>query len=181
MDFDDLKNYDLIFPLIIEQMKKLHSISHDNYENFEAISMIEEIKKYESLANINLVTKIEHKFILNIARKMDGDKQVLCHRDLQLPNIMYNGENIKFVDFEYAGFSSILWELGNFTAELELNDKQINKVIELYKDITYEEIIEGQLMSNYIWSLWSWIYDSIDLGRSYLVRLHNNINYLMKK
>ena len=112
---------------------------------------------------------------------MDKGKQVLCHRDLQLPNIMYNGERIKFVDFEYAGFSSILWELGNFTAELELNKDQIMKFIEIYKDITYEEIIIGQLMSNYIWALWGWIYDSIDLGRNYLSRFHSNINFLMKK
>mgnify|MGYP001104700738 CR=1 FL=1 len=139
-----------------------------------------EIKKYEKLANITLVTKIEHKFLLNIARKMDEGKQVLCHRDLQLPNIMYDGKEIKFVDFEYSGFSSILWEIGNFTAELELNDEQINKFIELYKDISYREIIEGQLMSNYVWALWGWIYDSIDLGRNYLTRFHHNLNYLMK-
>ena len=94
-------------------MKKLHSMSHDNYKNFNVISMVEEIKKYEKLANITLVTKIEHKFLLNIARKMDEGKQVLCHRDLQLPNIMYDGKEIKFVDFEYSGFSSILWEIGN--------------------------------------------------------------------
>ena len=180
LDFDDLKNYETIFTLIIKQMKKLHSMPHDNYKNFNVISMIEEIKKYEKLANITLVTKIEHKFLLNIARKMDEGKQVLCHRDLQLPNIMYNGKEIKFVDFEYSGFSSILWEIGNFTAELELNDEQINKFIELYKDITYREIIEGQLMSNYVWALWGWIYDSIDLGRNYLTRFHHNLNYLMK-
>ena len=180
LDFDDLKNYETIFPLIIKQMKKLHSMSHDNYKNFNVISMIEEIKKYEKLANITLVTKIEHKFLLNIARKMDEGKQVLCHRDLQLPNIMYNGKEIKFVDFEYSGFSSILWEIGNFTAELELNYEQINKFIELYKDITYREIIEGQLISNYVWALWGWIYDSIDLGRNYLTRFHHNLNYLMK-
>ena len=96
LDFDDLKNYETIFPLIIKQMKKLHSMPHDNYKNFNVISMIEEIKKYEKLANITLVTKIEHKFLLNIARKMDEGKQVLCHRDLQLPNIMYNGKEIKF-------------------------------------------------------------------------------------
>ena len=161
-------------------MKKLHSMSHDNYKNFNVISMVEEIKKYEKLANITLVTKIEHKFLLNIARKMDEGKQVLCHRDLQLPNIMYDGKEIKFVDFEYSGFSSILWEIGNFTAELELNDEQINKFIELYKDISYREIIEGQLMSNYVWALWGWIYDSIDLGRNYLTRFHHNLNYLMK-
>ncbi|TXJ54355.1 hypothetical protein EPJ66_01030 [Brachyspira aalborgi] len=180
LDFDDLKNYETIFPLIIKHMKKLHSMPHDNYKNFNVISMIEEIKKYEKLANITLVTKIEHKFLLNIARKMDEGKQVLCHRDLQLPNIMYNGKEIKFVDFEYSGFSSIIWEIGNFTAELELNDEQINKFIELYKDITYREIIEGQLMSNYVWALWGWIYDSIDLGRNYLTRFHHNLNYLMK-
>lgn len=180
LDFDDLKNYTVIFPLIAEQMKKLHNIEHKNHKDFKTISMLEEIENYEKLSNIKLVTPMEHKFILNLARQIDNGKQVLCHRDLQLPNIMYNGEKIKFVDFEYAGFSSILWEIGNFTAELELNEDQIMKFIEIYKDITYEEIIIGQLMSNYIWALWGWIYDSIALGRNYLSRFHSNINFLMK-
>ncbi|MEI0493242.1 NTP transferase domain-containing protein [Brachyspira intermedia] len=181
LDFEDLKNCDVIFPLIVEQMKKLHNISHEHHMDFKIISMVEEIENYEKLSQIKIVNKSEHKFLLNLARDMDKGKQVLCHRDLQLPNIMYNGERIKFVDFEYAGFSSILWELGNFTAELELNKDQIMKFIEIYKDITYEEIIIGQLMSNYIWALWGWIYDSIDLGRNYLSRFHSNINFLMKK
>lgn len=180
LDFDDLKNYDTIFPLIIEQMKKLHNITYDNNQNLKVISMVEEIENYEKLSNIKIVDKLEHKFILNLAKEMDNGKQVLCHRDLQLPNIMYNGKEIRFVDFEYAGFSSILWELGNFTAELELNKEQIMKFIEIYKDITYEEIIIGQLMSNYIWALWGWIYDSIELGRNYLSRFHSNIGFLMK-
>ncbi|MEI0564122.1 sugar phosphate nucleotidyltransferase [Brachyspira pulli] len=180
LDFEDLKNYDTIFPLIVKQMKKLHSINHNDHKDFNVISMVKEIENYERLVNINIVTKIEHKFLLNLAYNMDKGNQVLCHRDLQLPNIMYNGSDIKFVDFEYAGFSSILWEIGNFTAELELTYEQICSFIEIYEDITYEEVIIGQLMSNYIWALWGWIYDSIDLGRNYLSRFHSNINYLMK-
>ena len=180
LDFDDLKDCDIIFPLIVDQMKKLHSINHSDYMSFKVISMVEEIENYERLSSIKIVNKSEHKFLLNLAREIDKGKQVLCHRDLQLPNIMYNGEKIKFVDFEYSGFSSILWELGNFTAELELSKEQIMKFIKIYKDISYEEIIIGQLMSNYIWALWGWIYDAIDLGRNYLSRFNSNINFLMK-
>ena len=177
LDFYDIKtNYDNILPCIIDQMKKLHSLKHENYPNFKTISIVDEISNYEKLAKIELVTKLEHKFILDLARIIDKSPKVLCHMDLQLPNIMYNGNDIKFVDFEYAGFSSIIWELGNFTAELELNKEQIEKVIELYGGITYREIMIGQLISNYVWALWGWICDYISLGRNYLCRFHTNMN-----
>ena len=177
LEFHDIKNdFDVVLPLIIEQMKKLHSLKHEDFESFKTISIVEQINNYERLAKIQLVTRLEHKFILDLARKIDNSPKVLCHMDLQLPNIMYNGKDIKFVDFEYAGFSSIIWELGNFTAELELNQKQIEKVINLYGDITYREIMIGQLISNYVWALWGWICDHISLGRNYLTRFHANMN-----
>ncbi|WP_279386184.1 hypothetical protein [Helicobacter cinaedi] len=33
-------------------------------------------------------------------------------------------------------------------------------------------------MANYIWALWGWIYNRIDLGRDYLFRFQNNLTLL---
>ncbi|MDE5602566.1 MAG: phosphotransferase [Helicobacter sp.] len=137
--------------------------------------MVNEIYKYEKIANIKLTTPIEHKLLLEIAKYLDSQEFILCHRDLQLPNILYNGTDIKLIDFEYSGFSSILWELGNLSAELELSKEQIYKIASMYGNISYEDILKGQLMANYIWSLWSWFYQKIDLGRNYLLRFHKNL------
>ncbi|PZT47656.1 hypothetical protein B6S12_07950 [Helicobacter valdiviensis] len=167
-----------VLELLIKKIKILHSKNLKDYPNFTPIFMVNEINNYESLAKIKLVTQLEHKKILDIASKIDTMDFILCHRDLQLPNILYNGKDIKLIDFEYSGFSSYIWELGNLSAELELEEKQIEKIIHLYGKITRQEILEGQILSNYIWALWSWIYDKIDLGRDYLVRLHKNLKDL---
>lgn len=108
---------------------------------------------------------------------------VLCHRDLQLPNILFNGSEIKLIDFEYAGFSCIEWEFGNLVAELELTQAQIEHIIHYYnknslQTLTFQSVIEGSLMANYIWALWGWIYNRIDLGRDYLFRFQNNLTLL---
>lgn len=187
LEFDDLKaNKEKILGLIIAKMKQLHAIKHKDYPQYKPILLNQEIAKYEKLASINLLTKVEHKMLLQIARKLDKKEFVLCHRDLQLPNIMFNPlakpfGDIKFVDFEYAGFSTIAWELGNFCAELELDTESILYILKIYNgDISYEEIIEGEFVSNYIWALWGWIMDKIDLGRHYLVRMQCNLATLHK-
>lgn len=177
LSFEDLKD-DKILLLLIQTLKKLHIYKHKDYPNFQKIPMVDEIYKYEKIANIKLTTPIEHKLLLEVAKSLDEGEFILCHRDLQLPNILYNGKTLKLIDFEYAGFSSILWELGNLSAELELSKEQIHKIASMYGDISYKDILKGQLMANYIWSLWSWFYHKIDLGRSYLLRFHKNLQEL---
>ncbi len=168
---------------IVDKLLKLHSILHKDHAEYKPIKLLHEIAKYEKLANISLTTPQEHKYILNIARKLDGKPSVLCHRDLQLPNILFNGNEIKLIDFEYAGFSCIEWEFGNFSAELQLNKQHIHEVLTYYNaraiiPITFQGVIEGALMANYIWALWSWIYHRIDLGRTYLARFSQNLTTL---
>ena len=124
-----------------------------------------------------------HKFLLDVARRLDSVEAVLCHRDLQLPNILYDGSAVWLIDFEYAGFSCPAWELGNLSAELELDPSSIDRLIGLYNDTTkasldLEDILGGQLLSNYIWALWGWIYGRLDLGRAYLARFHSNLESL---
>lgn len=188
---------------VVGKMKLLHNIKQGaNIPKITMpkITMIGEIQKYENLCKFELTTKQEHKFVMDIARELDSGEFVLCHRDLQLPNIMIKDLGaesrgvgvesmkisdsrgsileIKFVDFEYAGFSSILWELGNFSAELRLDESQVQTLAQIYGNITPREIYKGQMLSNYIWALWSWIYNRIDLGRDYLARFDKNLKAL---
>lgn len=190
LEFEDFKceaNAGRLFYLIITRMKQIHSIKHEDFPLLKPIFLNDEIAKYEKLAQIKLLTPSEHTMLLQIVRNLDKKEFVLCHRDLQLPNIMFNPHiepygDIKFLDFEYAGFSSIAWELGNFSAELGLSESEILKILEIYDgEISYREIIEGQFVANYIWALWGWIMDKIDLGRDYLVRMQNNLTYLKKQ
>lgn len=176
-EFSDIN--DAFLRAVVAQMKKLHAIKYDKNLNIPRITMLGEIQKYENLCKIPLTTPKEHKILLDIARELDKSEFVLCHRDLQLPNIMVkDSKEIKFVDFEYAGFSPIAWELGNFSAELLLSESQIKTLSTIYGDISEVEILQGQLLSNYIWALWSWIYHRIDLGRDYLARFDKNLKEL---
>lgn len=212
-EFSDIN--DSFLRAVVAKMKLLHNIK--NGANIPKITMIDEIQKYENLCKFELTTKQEHKFVMDIARELDRGEFVLCHRDLQLPNIMIKdlgaesrvsaesipchierseislntkrdssptAQNdkfkyeIKFVDFEYSGFSSILWELGNFSAELRLDESQVQTLAQIYGNITPRDIYKGQMLSNYIWALWSWIYNRIDLGRDYLARFDKNLKVL---
>lgn len=190
-EFSDIN--DSFLHAVVAKMKLLHKIKSG--ANIPKITMIGEIQKYENLCKFELTTKVEHKFLRDIAHELDSGEFVLCHRDLQLPNIMIkvdsciksNGNSsdfrgsiyeIKFVDFEYAGFSPIAWELGNFSAELRLNESQVQTLAQIYGNITPRDIYKGQMLSNYIWALWSWIYNRIDLGRDYLARFDKNLKDL---
>lgn len=165
---------------IINTIKILHSFKHKDHPNFSKILLNNEIKAYESLAKIPLLSKQEHKAITQIAKEMDLKESVLCHRDLQPLNILYNTKDstIKLIDFEFAGFCTPIWELGNLVGELELNKEQISYILSLYPNITYKEILQGKLISSYVWALWSWYYDYIPLAREYLMRLHCTLKEL---
>ncbi|TLD84580.1 hypothetical protein LS70_003270 [Helicobacter sp. MIT 11-5569] len=165
---------------IVNAIQTLHSFKHKDYSNFPKILLNDEIKNYESLAKIPLLSKQEHKFITQIAKEADSKELVLCHRDLQLPNILYNAQDstIKLIDFEFASFCSPIWEFGNLAGELELNKEQICHLLSFYPNITYKEILHGKLISSYVWALWSWYYDCITLGREYLMRLSSTLKEL---
>lgn len=168
---------------IADNLLALHSIPHTAHKEFEPILLSDEVIKYENLSHIKLATPREHKTILEIAKRLDKSEFVLCHRDLQAPNILFNGIDIKLIDFEYAGFTCREWEFGNLSAELELEKTQIEDLLAYYNarshtKISLKGVIEGQLMSNYIWALWGWIYNRIDLGRDYLARFTRNLKEL---
>lgn len=173
--------------LLASKLSTLHALKHKDYKSFQPIKIMKEIRKYENLAKIPLTMPREHKYLLDVARRLDSLESVLCHRDLQLPNILYNGRDIKLIDFEYAGFGCVEWELGNLSAELMLSRAQIEEFLGFYNELStahngrsigYRDVIDGAMCANYIWALWGFIYHRIDLARDYLTRFSENLREL---
>lgn len=164
------------FKSFVNALKELHSIKLKDYMDFKPMSMHSEINKYESLANKKIVTDTQREFILSIADEIEQDEQVLCHRDLLYGNIMYNKKDVKLIDFEYSGFSSKYWDLGNFICESNMNEEQRLEFISLYDGADEKRVRKAQILVNYIWGYWYIVNNSLQYSQIHIDALINNLN-----
>ena len=152
---DQTQSNDLSTPFLeslVKTLKKLHSIPMP--KNFSPICFRDEIYKYESLSPKKIVTPKERDFILSIANRLQEDAQVLNHRDLLRGNVMYNGKEVRLVDFEYSGFCSKLWDIANFICEFDVPKEKVLEFIQIYGGITEREVYQARILVHYIWGLW---------------------------
>ena len=166
------------FKAFVNTLKELHSIKLKDYDNFKPMSMHSEIDKFEGLAKRSITTKTQRDFVLSIADEIEKDDQVLCHRDLLYGNIMYNGKDVKLIDFEYSGFSSKYWDLGNFICESNMNEEQRLEFINLYDGADEKRVRKAQLLVNYLWTYWGIVNNSKDYEELRRKGLENNLNIL---
>lgn len=166
------------FNSFIKTLTILHSVKLKNNKGFKPMSMHSEIDKYEKLANRKITTETQRKYILSIADRIEKDEQVLCHRDLLYGNIMYNGKDVKLIDFEYSGFSSKYWDLANFICESNINEEQRSEIINLYKDVEDKKVRETELLVNYIWYYWAIVNNSKNMEEHYKNGLIKNLSIL---
>ena len=159
-------------------MKELHNIKLEDYKDFKPMSMHSEINKYESIANKKIVTDTQRDFVLSIADEIENDEQVLCHRDLLYGNIMYNGEDVKLIDFEYSGFSSKYWDFASFICESNMNEDQRLEFISLYDGADEKRVRKAQLLVNYLWTYWGIVNNSKDYEELHRKGLEKNLGIL---
>ncbi|XP_014008558.1 ethanolamine kinase 1 isoform X3 [Salmo salar] len=116
-----------------------------------------------------------------------GSPVVLCHNDLLCKNIIYNqqGENVKFIDYEYAGYNYQAYDIGNHFNEFAgLNEvdyshyperslqlQWLHSYLEAYKEhkgqgsevteteveVLYVQVNRFSLASHFFWGLWALI------------------------
>ncbi|XP_076861535.1 ethanolamine kinase 1 [Brachyhypopomus gauderio] len=112
---------------------------------------------------------------------------VLCHNDLLCKNIIYNpaGGNVKFIDYEYAGYNYQAYDIGNHFNEFAglnevdyslypgrgLQQQWLRAYLEAYKDykeqstqvsdreveVLYVQVNRFALASHFFWALWALI------------------------
>lgn len=61
-----------------------------------------------------------------------GGAGCLCHNDLLLANFILEGDNLRIIDWEYAGRGNRFFDLGNFAAHNELSDAEELLLLEHY-------------------------------------------------
>lgn len=164
------------FKSFVSTLKTLHSIKLEDYKNFNPMSMHSEIDKFESLAKRSITTKTQREFVLSIADEIEQDEQVLCHRDLLYGNIMYNGKDVKLIDFEYSGFSSKYWDFASFICESNMNEEQRLEFISLYDGADEKRVRKAQLLVNYLWTYWGIVNNSKEYEELHRRGLEKNLN-----
>ena len=82
------------------------------------------------------------------------------------------------IDFEYSGFSSKYWDLGNFICESNMNGKQRLEFINLYDGADEKRVRKAQILVNYLWTYWGIVNNSKDYEELRRKGLENNLNIL---
>lgn len=65
---------------------------------------------------------------------MDGIQHTMCHNDINIDNILYTGETLDIIDWEFAGFNDPAYDFGRVIAglEYEVDDPKILEILESY-------------------------------------------------
>ena len=89
------------------------------------------------------------------------DKQpreyALGHNDLHPQNILFHNKNIKLIDWEYARYSDIYFDLVSIIIEYKLNIKDKNRFLKSYfleKKINYKKVEAFTLIYKELWKIW---------------------------
>ncbi len=91
------------------------------------------------------------------------DGTVPCNNDLLAANFIDDGEQIRIIDYEYAGNNDACFELGNIWSECHLTLDELEELISAYygrplRNKVARAQLQG-LMSRYGWTLWASIQD----------------------
>ncbi|OGO27064.1 MAG: hypothetical protein A2136_04720 [Chloroflexi bacterium RBG_16_54_11] len=84
---------------------------------------------------------------------------VPSNNDLLAENYMYDGKDMRIIDYEYSGNNDPCFELGNTCQELMYDQSKIEEVCEVYfGDLQSDKISRMKLymiMSDVGWALWA--------------------------
>ena len=81
----------------------------------------------------------------------------LGHNDLHAKNIIFTQKSIKLIDWEYARYSDIYFDLVSIIIEYRLNKKESKIFLQNYfyrKKINYKKIKAFTIIYKELWSLW---------------------------
>ena len=157
-----------LLPRIAETIKKLHqSAPFQGDFNFPDIR-----KQYLKIILENgyfmpegvlevepLISELENKLAA------EPEKWVSCHNDLVAANFIDDGEKIWLIDFEYASLHEPSLDIGNFAAEVGLNDTQLTAFCDIYwGEHLPSKIARARacsIITRSLWVLWSCIQDAV--------------------
>lgn len=143
---------------------KLHCYRPADFTHLPVVSLVDELNKYRLASRQPSLSEDDDSFIFRLAEKFDLMPKVLCHRDLVIENILTDGNSLKLIDFEYAGFAPRAWEWGNFLLLQRWNSGLRSSNEDFYRlavSVSHETgievltLYEGAILASSLWLSWS--------------------------
>jgi len=130
---------------IIEAIKKCHAMPFK--KAYAAPSIFDEVRRLISRSLKNkecLISEKEAKKVKALIKKIEayftGKKyEGLCHCDFIAGNFIDDGKKLWLIDWEYAGWGNILFDLASFCIEQNLTKKTTESVLNLYFGKNWED------------------------------------------
>ena len=184
-----------IYSLVAEKLAKIHNIPMERKQNVlwsktkNLINLISEFENNEHYGNgiFNCKNDLvkEFHFLKSLLENCDSPI-VFCHLDLNLPNILYDGTEVHFIDVEYSGCSYAAFDIANHFVEFVGFEENILDYERWYPDKKFqlswlrkyfavftENISEAQIESTYqlvqqfvlcshlMWGAWSLVQSQV--------------------
>jgi len=184
-----------IYSLVAEKLAKIHNIPMESKQNVlwsktkNLINLISEFENNEHYGNgiFNCKNDLvkEFHFLKSLLENCDSPI-VFCHLDLNLPNILYDGTEVHFIDVEYSGCSYAAFDIANHFVEFVGFEENILDYERWYPDKKFqlswlrkyfavftENISEAQIESTYqlvqqfvlcshlMWGAWSLVQSQV--------------------
>ena len=118
--------------LVATKLAKIHQIPIENKQDIlwsTLWNFIGLVPEFEDNSNGNFKRKedlvTEYSFLKTMLEDCKSPL-VFCHMDLNLPNILYDGSDVHFIDFEYSGCSYAAYDIANHFIEFVVLDEQQN-------------------------------------------------------
>jgi len=133
-----------VFPLIARKMARMHLIELKQKKNilWERLGQYIEMSpgsfpnpNQDNLFKANFHDKQVLSKELSLLRKLlepCSSPLVFCHNDLNIPNIIYDGSDVMFIDVEYAGCSYAAFDVANHFVEFTGCDVEDLDYIKFY-------------------------------------------------
>ena len=161
--------------ILWDRMKRYIDLSPDSFEDPQQDVLFKEhiLNKQQLLYEFAMLKKL----LENCSSPL-----VFCHNDLNIPNILFDGSDVAFIDVEYAGCSYAAFDVANHFVEFtgcdvgdldygrfypkkEFQMKWIKEYLQTYKgacdpaDIEelYNLVQKFTLCSHLLWAVWALI------------------------
>ncbi|MDM8536065.1 phosphotransferase [Desulfobacterales bacterium HSG17] len=149
---------------LIRILKKLHS-GNDFYKEFDMFCLIKHYQEIVREKEIKLPADYENyqPQINTIGTVLNSYRTELvpCHNDLTPENILYDGQEMFIIDFDYSGQNDPCFELANLCIEAKFNDTMTKNLVRAYYGHDSREIISRVYLHGILcdvgWSLWAFI------------------------
>ena len=88
----------------------------------------------------------------------DPEPLVPCHNDLLAANVLDDGGDLRFIDYEYSGMNEASFELGNLVNESQLDHDHLVALVEAYHGTVTARLLARAelwgLAGRWAWTLW---------------------------